>query len=308
MQGRVRHLQTAPCLQQPRHGHVPVRVRWSTSCSSEGFQPAGAGRCAPRDCDYSLQGHHSTPAHAIPSGISLTSNSVLGRWQSRGGCRLSPRHAPHPPCPSAPCVCNLSRALGQASPGKRGVAPRQSRRGAAPRGPRCRRVAGLQDGCRQQGRVQAAPAAALSGAASPVPGTEMARCGGDAAPQVPTSEMLTAGVAVRMRPRWGLEGEGMFVFAEGGRCESASPAPTHGAGMAGSPKWLSVPWISGSPFSNPSARQGCWPRLPAPKDTGFSTGLTRGSLKNPCAKDLAPGSPRRHPCRSLFNEVLAAPA
>lgn len=76
----------------------------------------------------------------------------------------------------------------------------------------------------------------------------------------------------------------------------------------GSLKWFGVPWISGSPFSNPGAGQGCWPRLlPAPKDTGFSTGLTWGSLENPRAGELAPCSPHQRPCRRLFRKVLAVP-
>lgn len=151
--------------------------------------------------------------------------------------------------------------------------------------------------------MQAAPAAALSGlqARSQAWRTAKGPMGGrGCSPQVPAAEMLTASAAVRMRPRWGLEGQGMFVFAEAGQCESASPAPTHGAGMAGSPKWLGVPLILGSPFSNPGAGQGCWPGLlPAPRDTGFSTGLAWGSLKNLCARELAPRSPRRHPCRGF---------
>lgn len=75
--------------------------------------------------------------------------------------------------------------------------------------------------------------------------------------------------------------EETFVFAEGGRCESASP--THGARPVGSSKGLVVP---------------------PPKDTGFSLGLTWGiTLKIPTPKKK-PHAPHQHPCRRLLHEVL----
>lgn len=93
--------------------------------------------------------------------------------------------------------------------------------------------------------------------------------------------------------------------------EASQPLPLQrmGPGWRAAQKGLGKSWILGSPFSNPAAGQGCWPRLlPAPKDTGVSPGLTWGSSETPRARELAPCVPCQHPRRRLFRKVLAVPA
>lgn len=163
----------------------------------------------------------------------------------------NPNVPPHTP-PRAPrhhvfAICPIYRA--RQGVGK-GVASCQTRRGTSPLADVS---LGCRKGCRQQKRgagskerVQAAPEAFILRGCKPGSRCGDGKGGRGCSPEIPASEMLTAGVAVRMRPSWGLEGDGMFVFLQReGDASQPLPLPRTGPGWRAARKGLASPgfWV-----------------------------------------------------------------